>query len=148
MRPRPFMLGAKKTSSARSLAPLSKLRPAPPGSQLAGRPAGGSGFRCLYLFCQHILACVDKKDAQQKRCTFVRRFFVLRKKASEMGGKSSKVENPVPFFKFTFWEMYRGLLKNKSVSNSPALPQKAPYGLPLPVLTRPRLYGQHKKEPW
>ena len=36
-----FMPEAKKTSSARSLAPPFQLRPAALGSQLVGRPAGG-----------------------------------------------------------------------------------------------------------
>ena len=36
-----FMPVAKKTSSARSLAPPLQLRPAALGSQLVGRPAGG-----------------------------------------------------------------------------------------------------------
>ena len=55
MQPRLFIYAWGKKGVIRPL-PCSpfQLRPAPPGSQLAGRPAGGSGFRCLHLFCQHM----------------------------------------------------------------------------------------------
>lgn len=51
-----------------------------------------------HLYLTDKTECVDKKDAQQKHRTKVRCFCVSRKILGEIGEKSLKVENLVPFF--------------------------------------------------